>query len=107
MPYRKVYHHVRRHRKKYLRFIVFFLFLILYGVVEDFISLTIHGVEFNLVVFSTVFVIALIFTIVAEVTEKLAKKETPKIKKFITKEEKVIKKIIKKEEKKLKEKIKK
>jgi len=108
MPYRKVYHHVRRHRKKYLRFIFFFLFLIFYGVFEDFISLTIHGVEFNIVVFSTVFLIALMFTTIAEITEKFVeKKESQKIKKFITKEEKLIKKIIKEEEKKLKKKIKK
>jgi len=93
MPYRKVYHHVRRHRKKYFRFIIFFLFLILYGVFEDFISLTIHGVQFNIIVFLTVLSIALIFTTIAEVTEKLVEKKEPqKIIKFVKKEEKIIRK---------------
>lgn len=93
MPYRKVYHHVRRHRKKYTRFIIFFIFLLAYGVFEDFISLTIHGVQFNFIVFLTVLSIAIIFTTVAEITEKLVEKKEPqKIIRFVKKEEKIIKK---------------
>ena len=93
MPYRKVYHHVRRHRRKYLRFIVFFLLLLLYGIFEDLISLTIQGVEFNIIVFLTVVVIALAFTTVAEITEKLVeRKDHQKIIRFVRKEERVIKK---------------
>lgn len=93
MPYRKVYHHVRRYRKKYLRFIIFFVFLLAYGVFEDLISLTIHGVQFDIIVFLTVVTIAIIFTTVAEVTEKLVeRKEHKKIIRFVKKEKKAIKK---------------
>ena len=93
MPYRKVYHHVRRHRKKYLRFTLFFLFLLVYGIIEDLTALSLHGIEFNIAVFTTVFFIALIFTTVAELTEKFVEKKEPqKIVKFIKREEKVIKK---------------
>lgn len=93
MPYRKVYHHVRRHRKRYTRFIIFFVFLLAYGVFEDLISLFIQGIEFDIVVLVTVIIIATIFTTVAELTEKLVeRKEHQKIIRFVKKEEKAIKK---------------
>lgn len=93
MPYRKVYHHVRRHKKKYTRFVIFFIFLLAYGMIEDFTALTLSGVEFNVATFILVFFIALIFTSIAEITEKLVEKKEPqKIMKFIKKEGKIIKK---------------
>jgi len=91
MPYRKVYHHVRKHKKKYTRFIIFFVFLLAYGMIEDFTALTLSGVEFNVATFTLVFFVALIFTTIAEITEKLIEKKEPqKIVRFIKKEEKAI-----------------
>jgi len=93
MPYRKVYHHVRRHRKKYWRFVLFFLFLLVYGIIEDVTAMSLHGIELNLAVLTTVSVIALVFTTIAELTEKFVQKKEPqKIAKFIRKKEKIIKK---------------
>ena len=95
-----------------VRFILFFLFLIAFSVIEDLTAFFFHGVEFDLAILMIVMVIATIFTIIAEVSEFIFKKEEPKIEKFVQKEEKVIKKEekkiqsgIKKDEKVIKEKL--
>jgi len=96
-------HKKRKHKKRIIRFITFFLFLIAFGVIEDMSAMHLHGIEFNMVILVTVIVIATVFTIIAEVTEFIIKKEEPKIEKFVQKEEK----IIKKDEKIIKDKFKK
>jgi nucleoside recognition membrane protein YjiH len=104
MPNDKVQHHRRhKHKKRAIRFITFFILLIAFGVIEDMSAMFLHGVEFDIVVLATVTVIATIFTVIAEVTEFIFKREEPKIEKIIKKEEK----IIKKEEKKIQTEIKK
>jgi hypothetical protein len=85
--HQKAYHHIRKHKKKYVRFISFFVFLVIYSIIEDLIAVSLHGVEFDIIVLINVFLIALIFTAISEVTESLVKREEPKIEKFIKKEE--------------------
>ena len=93
MPDIKSHHQRRRkHKKRVIRFIAFFLFLIAFGVIEDMSAMYLHGIEFNMVILVTVIVIATVFTAIAEFTEFIIKKEEPKIEKFVQKEEKVIKK---------------
>ena len=73
------------------------------------IAVTIHGVEFDIVVLINVFVIALVFTGIAEITERLYKREEHEIKEYEKKVEKVIKKeedLIEDEEKMIERKIK-
>jgi nucleoside recognition membrane protein YjiH len=104
MPEAKNHPHRRRkHKKRAIRFISFFIFLIAFGVIEDMSAMHLHGIEFNMVILVTVIVIATVFTVIAEVTEFIFKKEEPKIEKFVQKEEKVFKK----DGKLIKEKIKK
>jgi membrane protein YdbS with pleckstrin-like domain len=81
----------RKHKKRTVRFIAFFLFLIAYSIIEDLTAFFLHGVEFDIAMIIIVIVIATIFTAIAEVTEFLYKKEEPKIEKIIKKEEKIIK----------------
>ena len=90
--HQKAYHHIRKHKKNYVRIVSFFIFLVIYSVIEDMIAVTIHGVEFDMVVLINVFVIALVFTGIAEITERLYKKEESEIKEYEKKVEKVIKK---------------
>jgi len=107
--HQKTYHHIRKHKKNYVRIISFFIFLIIYSVIEDMIAVTIHGVEFDIVVLINVFVIALVFTGIAEITERLYKREEHEIKEYEKKVEKVIKKeedLIEDEEKMIERKIK-
>jgi len=61
------------------------------------------GVEFDIVILITVIVIATVFTIMVEVTEKIFQKEEPKIKRMMKREEK----FIEKEEGKIKKRLKK
>jgi membrane protein YdbS with pleckstrin-like domain len=81
-----------KHKKRVLRFIIFFLFLIVFSVIEDLLAFYLHGTEFDVAIFLIVIVIATIFTAIAEISEFIFKKEEPKIEKFVQKEEKVIKK---------------
>ena len=85
--HQKAYHHIKKHKKKYVRFVSFFIFLVIYSVIEDLIAVTLHGVEFDIIVLINVFTIALLFTGIAEITERIFKKEEPKLEKFIKKEE--------------------
>ena len=106
----KAYHHIRRHKKKYVRFLTFFVFLVVYSVIEDLIAVSIHGVEFDIIVLINVFIIALLFTGIAELTERLYKKEEDELKEYENKVEKFVKKeedVIEDEEKLIKRKIKK
>ena len=97
------HHRKRKHKKRVVRFISFFIFLIAFGIIEDMSAMYLHGMEFNMLVLTTVTVVATIFTVIAEVTEYIFKKEEPKIEKVIKKEER----IIKNEERKIKSEIKK
>jgi Na+-transporting methylmalonyl-CoA/oxaloacetate decarboxylase gamma subunit len=65
---------------------------VIYSIIEDLIAVTIHGVEFDIVVLMNVFIIAIVFTFISEITERLYKKEEPEIKEYEKKVEKVIKK---------------
>ena len=100
MPYRKVYHHVRKHRKKYSRFILFFVILLTFRVIEDYFLIKSIGIEFEIDIFIlfSIILIASIFTGIAELTEELIEeKEAKKILETIKRDkEKLIKKINKK-----------
>jgi sensor domain CHASE-containing protein len=82
--------HIRKHKKNYVRFISFFAFLVAYSILEDIISISIHGVEMDLMVVLNILVIATVFTLISQGTENLYRKEEPKIEKLIRKEEKLI-----------------
>lgn len=101
MQAEKTHHRKRKHKKRVFRFIAFFIFLIAFGVIEDMTAMHLHGIEFNMVILTTVIVIATVFTIIAEISEFIFKKEEPKIEKFVQKEER----IIKRDEKIIKEKL--
>jgi len=81
-----------KHKKRVIRFIIFFLFLLSFGIIEDLTSISLSGIEFNMVILLTVIIVATIFTVIAEITEIIVKKEEPKIEKIIRKEENIIKK---------------
>jgi len=78
--HQKAHHHVRKHRKKYMRFFLFFIFLLLFRIIEDYFLLTspIAEVKFDMFIFTIVILSAIIFTIIAEVTEILIEEEEAK-----------------------------
>lgn len=85
-------HHKRhKHKKRVLRFIVFFTFLIAFSIVEDLVAFYFHGAEFDVAILIIVVSVATVFTAIAEITEFIFKKEEPKIEKFVHKEEKAFK----------------
>jgi len=92
MQTKKGQHRRHKHKKRVFRFIAFFIFLIAFGVIEDMSAMYLHGIEFNMVILTTVIVIATVFTAIAEISEFIFKKEEPKIEKFVQKEERIIKK---------------
>ena len=86
-------YHIKKHHKKHsIRFIVFFIFLVLYGIIEDIMAIGLSGVEFNTFVLTISIVIASAFTAIAEITERLYEKEKTNINRAIKKEKKAIKK---------------
>ena len=98
--HQKAYHHVKKHRKKYWRFILFFIILSLFRIIEDYFLVKSIGLEFEIdvfILFSIIFVAA-IFTAISEITEKMIEKEEPKLERLIKKEEKVIKKRLRKKD---------
>lgn len=96
--HQKAYHHVKKHRKKYTRFALFFIVLLLFRLIEDYFLLSspVFEVEFDIFIFIFVILSALAFTAIAEMTEiMIEKEEAKKLLNFITKKEKMIKRKIK------------
>jgi len=96
--HQKAYYHVRKHKKKYLRFILFFLVLLSFRVVEDYFFIKSFGIEIeiDIFIFLTFIFVAIIFTVISELTEILIEREeAEKLLNFITKKEKMIKERIK------------
>lgn len=92
----KIHHHVRRHRKKYLRFALFLLVLSLFRIAEDYFLVKSLGLEFDIdiIILFSIVSIAAIFTLLSGLTEKVIEYEEPKIEEIIKEEEKLIKKRI-------------
>ena len=69
--------HLKRHRKKYFRFVLFFIMLTAFRVIEDYYLLSSMNIEFEFdaFIFLSIVVAALLFTLVSEVTEKLIEEE--------------------------------
>ena len=81
-----------------MRFVLFFVSLLLFRLVEDYFLLTspVVEVEFDVVILMIVILSAIVFTAIAEMTEILIEKEeAKKLLKFITEKEKLIKRKIK------------
>ncbi len=108
--HQKAYRHVKKHRKKYSRFFLFFIILLIFRVMEDYFLLKTIGLEFEIDLFILLSMIsaAFIFTVVSEITEKMIEEEeAKKLLEFIRKKEPKIEKVIKKEEEMIKKKMKK
>lgn len=107
--HQKAYHHVRKHRKKYSRFILFFVILSLFRIIEDYFLVKSISLEFEVdlfILFSIIFT-AFIFTAVSELTEKMIEEEEArKLLEFIRKEKPKLESIIKGKKKIVKKKIK-
>jgi membrane protein YqaA with SNARE-associated domain len=89
--HQKAYRHVKKHRKKYTRFILFFIVLLFSRIVEDYFLITSPAfeVEFDIFIFVIIILSAIIFTAIAEMTEILVEKEeAKKLLDFITKKRK-------------------
>lgn len=93
----------KKHEKRAIRLVLFFILLVIFGIIEDMIALYLTGVSSTLfIIFKmenifVILLIAIIFTIIAEFTEKIYEGEKPKD--IIKKTAKVIKKEVKEEEK--------
>lgn len=89
----KTYKHVKRHRKKYTRFFLFFIVLFMIRVLEDFYLLNSFGIELEIDIFimATFLLGALVFTLISELTEiMIEKEEAQKIVRYISKKEKTL-----------------
>lgn len=91
--HQKTYQHVKKHRKKYWRFILFIIILSIFRIVEDYFLVKSIGLEFeiDLFIFLSIIFIAIIFTVISEITEKMIEKEEPKIEEIIKEEKRIIK----------------
>ena len=94
--HRQLYHHVRHHKKHYVRFFAFFTFLLIFAILEDTIVAFATGAPFVAYTLVIIFIVSLIFTIIAEYTEKMFEREAEKVAKVVEKEETKIKKAEKK-----------
>jgi prolipoprotein diacylglyceryltransferase len=98
--HQKAYYHVKKHRKKYWRFVLFIIILSIFRIIEDYFLVNSIGVEFKIdiiILFSIIF-IAAVFTVISEVTEKMIEKEEPKIEEMIREEKNIIKKKLKRKD---------
>jgi hypothetical protein len=83
----RAYDHLKRHRKKYLRFVLFVIILSVFRIIEDYFLIKSLGLELEIDLFillGTV-LIAVTFTVISELTEKMVEKEEYRIEKFIKK----------------------
>ncbi len=96
-PYHQLRRHVHKHGKHYVRFIAFFFFLVVYSIVEDLVAVTTLGVQFSFQLFIHILILALLFTAIAQKTERLFEKEAERVEEFVEIEEPKIKKALKKE----------
>jgi len=91
----------RKHKKRALRVVLFFILLVIFGFVEDMIVMyvtraaSVFSIFFRIENILIVLLIAIVFTLIAEFTEKLYAGKKPKeivngTAKFIKKEEKII-----------------
>ena len=88
---------IKKHRKKYSRFVLFFILLTAFRVIEDYYLLRSMNVEFEFdaFIFLSIIVAALLFTLVSEVTEKLIEEEeAKKLLNFIRKRESNLRRMI-------------
>ena len=78
-----IHRHIRKHKKHYVRFILFFLVLVFYGMFDD--ILMVKAVNGDIVLSTIVIsiLISLLFTAIAEITGRLFGKEIKKIEKEI------------------------
>ena len=95
-PYHHVRKHFRKHKKHYVRFFAFFIFLLIFAVLEDSIVAFATGAPFVAYTLVIIFIVSLIFTMVAEYTEKIFEKEAEEVADIVVKEENKIKRIEKK-----------
>ncbi len=96
--HQKALRHVKKHRKKFARFVLFFIFLLLFRIIEDYFLLTspVFEVEIDIFILTIVLVSAVIFTMISEVTEILIEEEeAKKIMKYIMGKERDIERKIK------------
>ena len=101
--------HLKRHRKKYFRFVLFFIMLTAFRVIEDYYLLSSMNIEFEFdaFIFLSIIVAAVLFTVVSEVTEKLIEEEeAKKLLELIKEKEPGLKCFIEDESRKIRRKIK-
>lgn len=63
--------HVSKHKKKYTRFILYFLILLTFGVIEDVTAVYLTDSETILEVIGVAIILSFIFTIIGEVIEEV------------------------------------
>jgi hypothetical protein len=104
----KAYLHIKRHKKKYSRFVLFFILLAAFRVIEDYYLIRSMGIEFEFdaFIFLSIIVAALLFTLISEVTEKfIEEEEAKKLLEFIMEKEPGLKCFIDDERRKIKRRI--
>ncbi|MBN2203002.1 MAG: hypothetical protein JW700_02365 [Candidatus Aenigmarchaeota archaeon] len=87
----KTYKHVKKHRKKYTRFVMFFIVLFLFRVMEDYYLLSSFNIELeiDLFIFLSFILGAIVFTLISEITEiMIEKEEAQKLLRYLSKKEK-------------------
>jgi len=80
--------HVSRHKKKYIRFIIFFFLVYVFRTYENYLVSKVTGItlDIDVVNYLVVILIATVFTFVAEITEKIIEEQEAKLEDFVKKE---------------------
>lgn len=94
--HRSIKTHLKTHKKRYVRFTAFFLMLVLFAYIEDVIVALFSGSELSTRMLMLILFIAIIFTFIAEHTEKLFEKEAEEAAEIVESEEAKVKKFLKK-----------
>jgi len=80
--------HISKHKKKYVRFIIFFFLVYIFRTYENYLMIKATGVtlDIDFANYLVIILIATVFTFVAEATEKIIEEEEAKIENFIKNE---------------------
>lgn len=71
MVHRPIIKHVRKHHKKYNKFFLFFLVLVIFGIVEDVLAIYITKSETFFEVIGVAIILSFAFTLIGEGFEKI------------------------------------
>jgi len=84
--------HIKKHKRKYIRFFTFFFVIYVFRLFENYLLFSFYDIVFNIDLLHFLFfaIVAAIFTVISEVTEKILEKEEHKLENIIKRKLKMV-----------------